>query len=484
MASEYNSFYIDGGWVDPSTDATITVVSPLTEQVIGRVPEGVEADVDRAVAAARRAFDDPKGWAHWAPADRATAMERLADALEMRGTETARAVTEQNGMPIGLAGAAEAGFPMTLLRYYAGLARTASFEEERAGMLSDGTVRVRREPIGVVAAIVPWNFPQTLASFKYAPALAAGCTVVMKASPETVLDSYILAEALIEAEFPAGVINIVPGDRIAGAYLVAHPGVDKVAFTGSTIAGRQVAEACARLLRPVTLELGGKSAAIILDDAVFDLTTMSETLFMATLMNNGQTCHNCTRVLAPASRYDEIVDVFTDLAKSVTLGDPMDPSIQMGPLTSARQRDRVESYIAKGIGEGGRITTGGGRPKGLEQGYFVEPTIFAGVANNHTIAQEEIFGPVLAVIPYTDLDDAVRLANDSEFGLGGSVWTADPERGLEVARRIDTGTIGINNYLPDPAGPFGGTKSSGIGRELGPEGLSSYQKFKSIYVPA
>jgi acyl-CoA reductase-like NAD-dependent aldehyde dehydrogenase len=267
-----------------------------------------------------------------------------------------------------------------------------------------------------------------------------------------------------------------------GAYLVSHRDVDKVAFTGSTAAGRSIAEACGRLLRPVTLELGGKSAAIILDDADLDLATMGEQLFAATLLNNGQACYLGTRVLAPRSRYQEIVDTFTAFAGSLNVGNALDPNTQIGPMASERQRDRVESYIAKGKGDGARITTGGGRPAGLDAGWFVEPTIFADVDNNYVIAQEEIFGPVLSLIPYEDDDQAVDIANASDFGLGGSVWTTDHDRGVGVAKRISTGTIGINGYLPDPTAPFGGVKASGLGRELGPEALSAYLNQKSIYL--
>ena len=476
----YDKLYIDGAWTTPSSSGTIEVVSASTEAPIGRVPEAAEADVDTAVAAARRAFDDPTGWSHWAPADRADVLDRLADGLDARAEDMATRVSAQNGMPIAVARRLEGGFPQVVLRYYAGLARDSTFEEIRPGLLG-GRVKVTRSPIGVVAGIVPWNFPQTLAAFKVGPALANGCTMVIKPSPETVLDAALLAEVADEAGVPAGVLNFVPGGREVGAHLVAHPGVDKVAFTGSTAAGRSIAETCGRLLRPVTLELGGKSAAIVLDDA--DLAANLDSLFAATLVNNGQTCYLGTRILAPASRYDEIVDTLTDFAKNLTVGDALDDATQIGPMASARQRDRVEGYIAKGTGEGARMTTGGGRPGGLDKGWFIEPTVFADVDNASTIAQEEIFGPVLSVIRYTDLDDAVRIANDSDFGLGGSVWTADPARGEDVAARIQTGTIGINTYSPDPVAPFGGVKDSGLGRELGPEGLASYQALKSTYLP-
>jgi len=476
--ANHDTLYIGGDWVAPAGSDTITVVSPSTEEVIGSVPEAAETDVDRAVDAARTAFDDPQGWAHWTPQARAEVLERFAVALDARAAATAEAVSTQNGMPVQISQAFESVFPALLLRYYSGLVTSRGVEERREAMFG-GTTVVRREPIGVVAAIVPWNFPQALAFLKIAPALAAGCTLVVKPAPETVLDSYVMAQAATEADLPAGVLNIVPAGREVGAYLVAHPGIDKVAFTGSTAAGRVIAETCGRLLRPVTLELGGKSAAIVLDDA--DLASSMESFFGATLLNNGQTCFLGTRVLAPRSRYDEIVDVVTGLASSLKVGDALDPATQIGPMVSGRQRDRVESYIANGLADGARITTGGGRPKDRDRGFFVSPTVFADVDNNHTIAQEEIFGPVLAVIPYTDEADAIRIANDSDFGLGGSVWSTDPERAAGVARKVRTGSIGINSYVNDPVSPFGGVKSSGLGREMGPEGLAGYEVLKSIY---
>lgn len=478
MSTEYDKLYIGGQWVAPKGSNTIKVVSASTEEPIGSVPEASEADVDAAVDAARRAFDDPSGWAHWEPSARADVMERLADALEARSSDMAAAVSSQNGMPISIAGQLESGYPIMLLRYYAGLAREMVVEEERPGLMGGKTL-VRRKPIGVVGAIVPWNFPQALAFFKIAPAMAAGATMVIKPSPETVLDSFLLAEIAESAGVPAGVLNFVPGGRELGAHLVSHPRIDKVAFTGSTAAGRSIAETCGRLLRPVSLELGGKSAAIVLDDA--DLTQNMEGLFMATMLNNGQTCFLGTRILAPQSRYDEIVQTFAAIAGGMSVGDALDPNTQIGPMASSGHRDRVEGYIAKGRAEGGKIAAGGGRPDGLNKGWFVQPTVFAGLDNNATISQEEIFGPVLTVIPYQNDDDAVRIANDSDFGLGGSVWTGDRARGEDVAKRVRTGSIGINNYLPDPTAPFGGVKASGLGRELGPEGLAAYQELQSVY---
>jgi acyl-CoA reductase-like NAD-dependent aldehyde dehydrogenase len=476
----YESFYIGGEWLPPSSDRTITPINASTERPLGRVPEAVEADVDAAVRAARRAFDEPSGWSSWEPARRAAVMDRLAEAIDARADGFVDRVSAQNGMPVAVARQLEIGYPSAVLRYYAGLARDLSLVESRNGLLG-GTIDVRKVPVGVVAAIVPWNFPQVLSMFKIAPAMAAGCTLVIKPSPETVLDAYLLAEAVEEAGVPAGVINIVPAGREMGAYLVAHPAVDKVAFTGSTAAGRSIGEICGRLLRPVTLELGGKSAAIVLDDADLNLADIGESLFGATMLNNGQTCFASTRVLAPRSRYGEIVDTFTAFAGSLTVGDAADPATRIGPLATARQRDRVESYIAKGLADGARITVGGHRPRELDRGWFIEPTVFADVDNGATIAREEIFGPVLSLIPYDDVEDAVRIANDSEFGLGGTVWTADPERGATVAQRVRTGTIGVNRYLPDPVAPFGGAKASGLGRELGPEGLAGYLHTQSIY---
>ncbi|MDV2477124.1 aldehyde dehydrogenase [Rhodococcus zopfii] len=478
MTIDYPDLYIRGEWARPAGASTIPVISPATEQRIGSVPDGTEADIDDAVDAARAALTGPDGWASRSAAERAETLVRFAAELESRSEDTAARVSSQNGMPITLARQFEGGFPPVLLRYYAEMAAQQD-DEIRPGMLGGSTL-VTRSPIGVVGAIVPWNVPQAITFLKIAPALAAGCTVVLKPSPETVLDAFLMAEASIAAGLPPGVLNIVPGGRELGAYLVAHPGIDKVSFTGSTGAGRVIARTCGELLRPVTLELGGKSAAVVLDDA--DLTENIESFYAATLLNNGQICWLGTRVLAPRSRYDEIVDTITDLAKGLSVGDPLSDTTQMGPLVSSRQRDRVEGYIEKGRSDGGRVTTGGGRPADAEHGWFVEPTVFADVQTGHTIAQEEIFGPVLSIIPYADEAEAIAIANHSDYGLGGTVWTTDPERGARFARDVASGTVGINGYANDPTAPFGGIKNSGLGRELGPEGLASYQQLKSIYL--
>jgi len=477
---DYAELFVDGGWRRPAGTERITVTNPADGTAVGSAPLAGPTDVDHAVAAARRAFDDPDGWSSWTAEARAEALDRLADCLEKRADEMAVRVSRQNGVPLSTTMGAEGQFPVLVLRYYAELIRDLPVEVEQPARLG-GTTVVRHDPIGVVAAIAPWNAPQALTSFKYAPALAAGCCVVIKPSPETVLDAALFAEAVAEAGLPPGVVNVLPGGRETGAYLVEHHGIDKVAFTGSTAAGRAVAQTCGRLLRPLTLELGGKSAAVFLDDVDLTAPGLAERLFAATLVNAGQVCYLGTRILAPRSRLDEIVEFVADMARTLILGDPLDPATQMGPLVSAAQRDRVESVIAHGVAEGGRIVAGGARPTGLAHGAYLQPTVFTGLPASSPVVREEIFGPVLTVLPHEGDDDAVRLANDSEYGLGGSVWTADAERGLQVARRVRTGTFGVNRYQVDPAAPFGGVKASGLGRELGPDGLRSYQSVKAIY---
>lgn len=478
MERSQGSLFIGGEWIPSRTDRHFDIVSASTEEVVGAAPEATPQDVDDAVLAARSAVDDPEGWTHWDSTKRAATLERFADVLQRRGDELGRLVTLQNGMPTTIAGLSEAIAPAKLLRYYATLVCSVSGEEERVSM-SGGTTVVRRMPVGVVAAIVPWNFPQTLTFFKLAPALAAGNSCVLKPAPETVLDARLIADAAIEAGIPPGVVNLVTGGPAVGAYLVEHPDIDKVAFTGSTRTGRAIAEVCGHLLRPVTLELGGKSATVILDDA--DLATAVQGLFPCTLANSGQTCMLGTRVLAPRTRYDEVIDALTALASALPIGDPFDPQTMLGPLVSSRQRDRVERYITIGRKEG-RLVLGGGRPTGLDRGWYVSPTIFSDVSNDATIAREEIFGPVLVVIPYDTEDDAIRIANDSHYGLGGSVWSSDPGRARAVASRIRTGTVGVNFYDIDYCSPFGGIKDSGIGRELGPEGLAAFQQLQSVYL--
>lgn len=477
MSVSRKEFYIGGQWVAPASDRTFTLINASTEAEIGTVPEAVEADVDAAVAAARKAFE-ASGWSDAKPAERAAVMERFMAAIAARGEEIAKTVSAQNGMPVSLSQLLEGQFAAGIVQYYAGLAATLGQPDVRPSQMGKETL-VEGSPIGVVAAIVPWNFPVTLALNKVAPAMAAGCTLVIKPSPGTVLDSYLLAEAAHEAGVPAGVVNWVAADRDVGAYLVSHPGIDKVAFTGSTAAGRIIGRTCGELLRPVTLELGGKSAAILLEDA--DIGTFLQGVPMASMLNNGQACYNGTRILAPRGRYGEVVDALAGFASSLVVGDALDPATHVGPMASEAHRARVESYIEIGKQEA-RLVAGGGRPRSTNQGWFVEPTIFADVDNSARIAQEEIFGPVLAVIPYEDEADAIRIANDSQFGLGGSVWSADSARATDVARKVQSGTVGVNGYMPSLGAPFGGIKASGLGREFGPDAVGAYQNTKSIYV--
>lgn len=457
-----------------AADKVQPVIEAATGEPLGDGSSATEAEIDDAVAAARTALD---GWRSTPPQERAGVLNRFADALKARAASTNELCTRENGMPISLSRGANGSFPAMLLRYYAGLILETDVEEIRPSLI--GHTIVRREPVGVVGAITPWNYPQALAAMKIAPGLAAGCTMVLKAAPETALDAMVFGEAAVEAGLPPGVLNIVAGGPAAGAHLVQHPGVDKVAFTGSTAAGRLIAEICGRLMRPVTLELGGKSAAIILDDADLDATMKG--LRSASFVNNGQTCHLSSRILAPRSRYDEIVEAIAALADSLTVGDPLDKSTEIGPLVSSRQRDRVLDYIGIGESSGAKLVAGGSIPTGQSRGWFVSPTVFADVHNSDRIAQEEIFGPVLAVIPYGDDTEAIAIANDSEFGLAGTVWSTDNERATEIARAVHTGSIGVNDYMLDVQAPFGGVKASGMGRELGPEGLAAYQTLKSIY---
>jgi acyl-CoA reductase-like NAD-dependent aldehyde dehydrogenase len=390
-------------------------------------------------------------------------------------------ITAEMGSPISFSRFAQATLPTFLLRAFADLAEALPWEEGRPGSFG-AEILVRREPTGVVAAIVPWNMPQFLIAGKLAPALLAGCPVVVKPAPETPLDALLLAEVADEAGLPPGLLSVLPGGVDVGEALVAHPGVDKVAFTGSTAAGRRVAAACGAALKRVSLELGGKSAAIVLDDA--DAATVARGVKLAGLMNSGQACVAQTRVLVPARRHDELVEALAEMVAGLPVGDPADRATEIGPLVARRQQERVRGYIEAGRREGARLVVGGtDLPDGVDRGWYVRPTLFAGVDNAMTIAREEIFGPVLSVIPYGDDDEAVRIADDSDYGLSGSVWTADRERGLAVARRVRAGSFGVNGpYSMDPAAPFGGMKDSGIGRELGREGLDGYTELKAISV--
>ena len=457
MTLDQSTFFIDGDWAAPATGDTIQVVSPHSEQVVATVPEGSKADIDAAVAAARRAFDAGP-WPRLSPEERIDVVQNFSNLYAGKMGDMAEIISTEMGSPLSFSNLAQAPAPWMQIEAFLAIARTFPWEETRAGSL--GEVIVRHEPVGVVAAIPPWNVPQFTIMSKLIPALLAGCTIVIKPAPETPLDTYLMAELLQEAGVPAGVVNIVAAGREVGEHLVAHPGIDKVAFTGSTAAGRKIGAVCGEQLKRVSLELGGKSAAIVLDDA--DLAATMEGLKFTALMNSGQACVAQTRILASRANYDNVVDALAAAVGGMQVGDPMDPATEIGPMVAQRQQERVEKYIALGQEEGARVVLGG---------------------NGMRIAQEEIFGPVLSVIPFDDVTDAVRIANDSEYGLAGTVWTGDVEAGLDVARQVRAGTYGVNTYTMDFAAPFGGFKNSGVGREFGPEGLAQYTELKSIYKP-
>ncbi|MHC9086893.1 aldehyde dehydrogenase [Luteimonas sp. RIT-PG2_3] len=470
------SIYVDGDWRKPDSAVQLPVISPVTEEVFARYAEGNAHDIDDAVAAARRAFDDGP-WPHMPADERGAYLERIADLLDARLPELANAWTVQVGAPIAMTRYAVAQAPQ-LFRFHARLLRDTPMVDVRTGA-KGGRVRVLREPVGVVAAITPWNAPLVLLCYKVAAALAAGCTVVAKPSPETPIDAYLLAECIHAAGVPAGVFNVVAGGRELGEHLIRHPGIDKISFTGSTAAGRHIAAVAAQRMLRTGFELGGKSAAIVLEDA--DIGHMLQSLVPYSMPIAGQVCFSLTRLLVPESRKREVTDAYVGAMAALKLGDPFADTTQMGPLAMARQLQRVQDYIASGHAQGATLLLGGGRPTSLSRGYYIEPTVFGDVDNAMTIAQEEIFGPVVSIISYTDLDDAVRKANDTIFGLHGAVYTPDAERGYAVARRLRSGSVTVNGLIVDPTMPFGGFKQSGIGREGGIEGFDAYLETKTVY---
>ena len=478
----HDELFIGGSWQPPRTAQRIEVVSPHTEAPVASVAAAAPADVNHAVATAREAFDVGP-WPGTDPAERIDVVRRLAQSYGERRSDMADLITAEVGAPTSFAQRAQVALPWTMMTAFCDLAETFPWRELRPGRYGSD-ILIRREPVGVVAAVVPWNMPQFLIVTKLIPALLAGCSVVLKPAPESPLDAILLAEIIAESDLPAGVVSVLPGGSETGEHLVSHPGVDKVSFTGSTTAGRAVAAACATDLKRVSLELGGKSAAIVLDDA--DPTAVASAIRSASLSNSGQICNALTRILVPESRAAEFTDALAAEMTSLVVGDPTDQATQVGPLVTQRQQRRVTGYLEQGVHEGARIVVGGaGMPIGLDRGWYVRPTLFDRADNSMSIAREEIFGPVLTVVHYSGVDDAIGIANDSDYGLAGSVFTGDDERGLEVAAAVRTGTFGVNQGYPmDPFAPFGGVKDSGYGRELGREGFDGYTDTKSIAVAA
>ncbi len=466
----YEQHYYGGAWHTPSSSDTVEVISSATEEPVARVARGTAADVDAAVKAAREGFES---WSRTPVADRAQWLEDLSAAMKTRVPQIARAISHEVGTALGYSTKVQAEFPISMIGMNAKFIREARLEEELGNSL------VVKEPIGVVGCVTPWNYPLHQVVCKIAPALAAGCTVVLKPAEMAPLSAFMLAEAAHEIGLPAGVLNIVGGSgRVVGEAIVSHPGVDMVSFTGSLEAGRHIASVAAGQIKKVTLELGGKSAFVILDDAPFEKAVPAGV--NNCMQNSGQTCSAWTRMLVPRSRHDEAVELARGQLARLTLGDPFDAQTRLGPLASAGQRETVLGYIEKGKQEGATLVAGGGRPDKFDKGYYVEPTIFANVDNSMTIAQEEIFGPVLSIIPYADEAEAVRMANDSPYGLSGGVWAGTPERALNVARQLRTGQVDINGGRFNALAPFGGYKRSGVGREIGPLALDEFFQLKSI----
>ena len=476
--TEYDKLFIGGAWVSPSTSEVIEVFSPATGAKVGQVPLAAKADVDAACAAARKAFDEGP-WPRMTPKEREAVLARATALIEADADSFKKLLALETGQPQTIVDMMQYGAAMSTLNFYSTAADKFTWKDIRDGIY--GQTLVLKEPIGVVGAVVAWNVPFFLAANKLGPALLSGCTIVLKPAAETPLTTNLMAEKFAEAGLPEGVLSVVPGGPDTGRALTDNPALDKFTFTGSSTVGKEIGKIAAEKLKPCTLELGGKSAAIILEDA--DLDSTLPMLLFSGLMNTGQACVGQTRILAPRSRYDEIVEKIGNAVAAMPVGLPDDPGAAIGPLISEKQRERVEGYIRTGVEEGARIVTGGGRPEGLDTGWFVQPTVFADVDNSMTIAQEEIFGPVLVVIPYQDEADAVRIANDSVYGLAGSVYTTDNAKALEIAAQIRTGTYGINMYAFDPGAPFGGYKNSGIGRECGPEGIAGYTESKSVLLP-
>lgn len=469
-------FYIDGRWMAPDAAGSVDVVAPSSGQLFATAALASASDIDRAVDAARRAFDTGP-WPNMSGAERAACMKRMSAALASRMGLLSRLWTAEVGAPVWFSNQF-APTAVAMLDYYAELASTFAFEERRKTRA--GHARIVRHPVGVAALIAPWNAQLPILSYKLGAALAAGCTVVVKAPPETPFDALVVAECAHEAGLPPGVLNVITADAQGGAHLVGKREVDKVSFTGSTATGKLIAKTCADRLTRVTLELGGKSAAVVLDDAVLEPTLAALAPF--TMPFSGQICFAQTRILVPRQRERAFVDAYSAIANGLTVGDPWDVTTQIGPVASRRQLERVLEYIETGRREGARVTAGGGRHDQRGEGFFVQPTVFAGVTPDMTIAREEIFGPVVSIIAYDDVEQAIAIANDTDFGLSGTVFTADAEVGYAVARRIKSGNVSVNGLEMAPNVPFGGFKQSGVGREGGPEGLCAFLEEQAIYL--
>ncbi|MBW0013458.1 aldehyde dehydrogenase [Mycobacterium sp.] len=469
----YDELFIGGQWRKPANPQQLAVVSPHSEEPIGHAQLAGPEDVDAAVNAARRAFDQGP-WPRMTHRDRMAKVEQLAAIYATNVDKMAELITDEMGSPRSFSRLGQAPAAAALIHLALAAARDFPWAERRQGAL--GEVHLRRAPVGVVGAIVPWNVPQFLIMPKLIPALIAGCTVIIKPAPETPLDALWLAEMIGQLDLPDGVVSVLPGGPDVGEALVRHPGVDKIAFTGSSAVGRRIAALCGEQLKRVSLELGGKSAAIILDDADVGKTVAG--LKTAGLMNNGQACVAQTRILVSDRRHEEVVDALAEMMSNLHVGDPADEATDIGPLVAQRQQRRVQDYIRSGRQEGARVVVGGDDSP-AERGWYVRPTLFADASNDMRIAREEIFGPVLTVLRYRDEEDAIRIANESDYGLAGSVWTSDIAHGLKIAAGVRTGTYGINMYTLDIGAPFGGFKQSGIGREFGPEGLHEYVELQT-----
>ncbi len=467
----HEHLYIGGQWIEPAGAGTIDVINPASEDVLGRVPEGTPADVERAVTAAREAF---RSWSATALEERVELCTNISLRLQQRHEELSSLISQEMGSPITFATMVQTALPIMDFGSMAHLVEHIPWEQQIGNSL------IVREPVGVVGAITPWNYPLHQIAAKVAPALVAGCTVVLKPSEVTPLNAFALAEVFEEVGAPAGVLNIVTGyGPVVGEAIASHPGIDMVSFTGSTRAGRRVSELAAANVKKVALELGGKSPNVILDDA--DLEKAVVNGIQKCYINCGQTCSALTRMLVPREKLEIVEQIAAAAVSQTQLGDPADPATQLGPLASQAQQDRVQGYIEKGLEEGARLLVGGpGRPEGLDRGFYVRPTVFSDVTPEMTIAQEEIFGPVLVIQPYEDEEDAIRIANDTDYGLAGGVYSASVERASGIARRLRTGQVEINGAAFNPLAPFGGFKRSGHGRELGPYGIEEFLTLKSI----